>query len=465
MVPFDASTTPVCNGPVTYHFRDNTPSAVKWEWDFNHYFDPPQIASTLPSPDHDYPSDGSFPVWLRVTNAEGCSNSITQSVLVSTPHISIMTTGAAGVNSCEEPITQTFAANTNTPLTAYLWTFGDGTSSTEPSPTHTFTDPGRYTVSLQYTTTEGCQGAVTNTNYISIWKKNTYDFKASATNVCGSTEIIFDAAPNDPNVIYWSWDFGDNSDYIPTWPHTAHTYTKPGIYTVKLYISGVACSAVVTKEQYITVQDLTAKISGLTNTCDGLRGEVTFTQESTNALNLTWDFGDGTKLNIGPDQLTVKHVYKKNGSYPVQLTATNGQCTQTAQTTAYVLLKQKPALTPLSTQVCINEPAPIQISGLETNPSPYPYAYPYNLQKLIYPDGSPFDGSRMDNWNYDGSQYSGSIYNFNRTEETMQAIVISSFFNCPDTSNFITVKIKGAGGTPGFEVASNNACYSVTGSI
>ncbi|HVU85649.1 MAG TPA: PKD domain-containing protein, partial [Puia sp.] len=301
---------------------------------------------------------------------------------------------------------------------------------------------------------------VSRSNYISIWKKNSYDFKASATDVCGNTVIFFDAAPEDPEMIYWSWDFGDNAGYIPTGPHITHTYASPGIYTVKLYITGVACSSVVTKEQYITVEDLSTKISGLTNTCNGSRGEVSFTQESVNALGLVWDFGDGATLNTGPDQLTVKHEYKKSGSYPVKLTASNGQCTQTYQTTAYVLLKQDPVLTARSTQVCINDQVPIQISGLETNPSPFPYSYPYNLQKLIYPDGTSFDGSRNDNWLYDGSQYNGSLYGFQREEETVRAIVIPSFFNCPDTSNFITVKIKGSGATAGFETSSDNACFS-----
>jgi gliding motility-associated-like protein len=214
----------------------------------------------------------------------------------------------------------------------------------------------------------------------------------------------------------------------------------------------------VTKENYITVLDFFAKISDISNSCEGTHGEVSFTQTSRNAVSLTWDFGDGSTLVTGPDQLTVKHIYKQTGSYNVTLTASNGQCSQTDYNKAYVLLKQKPVFTASAKEVCPNEQIQIDVSGLAYNPQPFPYSNPYNII-LRYADGTVFDGSASGNWNYGGNEYSGSIYNFNRSDETVQAIAISSYFNCNDTSNFVTVKIKGAGATAKFEVA-DNSCYS-----
>ena len=53
-------------------------------------------------------------------------------------------------NGCrgEGPLALTFAAITSSPVQVYLWQFGDGATSTEPSPSHTYTSPGSYTVSL-----------------------------------------------------------------------------------------------------------------------------------------------------------------------------------------------------------------------------------------------------------------------------------------------------------------------------
>jgi len=454
----DATATAKCNGITSYQFADHTAGAVKWEWDFNHRYDPPNISSNLQSPVYTFEPGGFYPVLLRVTNAAGCSSNFTRNIATPVYYVNIVTTGNAGLTSCEDPLTETFAANTNQVLTAYEWNFGDGESSTEASPTHTYTKPGRYTVSLQYTTQEGCTGRVSNPGYISIYPKVDYDFAASATTVCGTTQILFNASPDNPDVINWSWDFGDNAGYGPSGPNYYHSYSQAGTYTVKLYIWGV-CQAVVTKENYITVVDLFAKISNISNSCEGTHGEVSFTQTARNAVSLTWNFGDGSTLTTGPDQLTVKHIYKQTGSYNVTLTASNNQCSQTDYNKAYVLLKQKPVLTASASIVCPNEPVPVDVSGLAYNPQPFPYSNPYNIV-LRYADGTPFDGSTSGYWNYGGNEYNGSIYNFNRSDETVQAIAISSYFNCSDSSNFVTVKVKSAGATAGFEVHGNNSCYT-----
>lgn len=457
---FDAVGQSGCGNTADYQFSDHTAGAVQWQWDFDHRYDPPQIGSTAQSPAHTYYAAGNFNVWLRVTNAGGCSSIFNQLVQIPLKYAAIMTTGNVSLNSCAEPITQTFSANTNQDITDYNWTFSDGQSSTEASPTHTFTDIGRYTVTLNYKTREGCTGTITNTNYITIYPRLKLDFSANPLSVCGDSYVFFTALPNDPNVISWHWEYGDGSGSYAVGSTAFHNYGEAGIYTIKLYAAGPACDTVITKENYITVQDLKTRITDVSNSCEGDRGEVTFTQTSEHATSLNWDFGDGITLKTGPGQLTVRHIYKKSGSYPVQMTAANDECSQTAQTTAYVLLKQNPVLSASPAEVCINEPVTISITGLGANPTPFPYSYPYNIQKLAYPDGTPFDGSRSDNWYYPGTQYTGSIYGFNRAEEKLQAIVISSYFNCLDSSNFITVKIKGAGATAAFEQAGDNLCYS-----
>lgn len=452
---FDAVPTSRCS-KVSYQFSDHTPGAVKWEWDFDHRYDPPQIGSTMQSPGFVYSNDiyAYHPVWVRVTNADGCSSSIIQAVEIHGPFVTLETDGPT--SSCADPITEHFSTYTNQVLTSYLWDFGDGHTSAEATPTHTFTGVGRYTVTLNYTTQEGCKNSVVNSNYITIAPKPDFDFKASAATVCGRTQILFDATPNDPYMIYWSWDFGDNQPYEPTGPNYFHTYENPGTYSVKLYISGI-CNATVEKDNYIVVQDLFPKISAFSNTCDGSRGEVSFSQTSNNASSVIWDFGDGTTLSTPPDQHSVNHEYKKTGAYAVVLTASNAQCTQTDRTTVYVLLKQKPVLSASEAIACTSDNVPIQIAGLETNPQPFSYAYPYNVIKLEYPDGTPFDGNRYDTYTGWQNTYNGSVNSFRQSDETFQAIVMSSYFNCTDTSNFVSLKIKGA--IPGFEVIADNLCY------
>jgi PKD repeat protein len=52
--------------------------------------------------------------------------------------------------------------------TSWEWDFGDGSTSTKQNPSHTYTEPGTYTVSLTVT---GYEGSDTNTkaDYIKVW--------------------------------------------------------------------------------------------------------------------------------------------------------------------------------------------------------------------------------------------------------------------------------------------------------
>ena len=52
---------------------------------------------------------------------------------------------------------------------------------------------------------------------------------------------------------------------------------------------------------------------------------VTFTNNSTNADQFRWDFGDGTSSTTGIQEKTVIHEYSKAGTYSATLTAFSGE--------------------------------------------------------------------------------------------------------------------------------------------
>ena len=66
------------------------------------------------------------------------------------------------------PLTVSFTDQSTGSITSWEWDFGDGSTSTMQNPTHTYTDPGTYTVSLTVT---GPEGSDTNTkaDYIKAW--------------------------------------------------------------------------------------------------------------------------------------------------------------------------------------------------------------------------------------------------------------------------------------------------------
>jgi len=73
---------------------------------------------------------------------------------------------AARFNSKTNNLLVTFANRTAGDYNQLTWNFGDGTTSQEANPTHTYTSAGTYQFSLTVTTPEGCQSTTTAKVYV-----------------------------------------------------------------------------------------------------------------------------------------------------------------------------------------------------------------------------------------------------------------------------------------------------------
>jgi PKD repeat protein len=117
------------------------------------------------------------------------------------------------------------------------------------------------------------------------------------------------------------WDFGDQTA-VKTAEQAEHTYSKPGVYQVKLKVIN-SLGSVIEKTWSIQVRPFTIE-NGAT-VAPG-RGPIPLTifyeanpvilGTEPNSIQYLWHFGDGavSKLPSG------EHVYRKVGDYPVQLT-------------------------------------------------------------------------------------------------------------------------------------------------
>jgi serine protease AprX len=133
---------------------------------------------------------------------------------------------------------------------SWLWDFGDGNTSTDQNPIHTYSTAGKYTVGL---TVENAAGSNTETKseYINVTKKvPTADFSASATSGKAPLKVQFtDRSTGSPTS--WKWSFGDGSS--STQKNPKHTYSKAGKYAVSLTVKCSAGSDTKNVPGYITV--------------------------------------------------------------------------------------------------------------------------------------------------------------------------------------------------------------------
>lgn len=161
--------------------------------------------------------------------------------------------------------------------TSWLWSFGDGSTSTSQNPTHVYATPGTYTVSLVATNVDGSDEHVED-DYVEALpilaavfnvRPNRGDFPFAA--------IMLDISSSGDSDVY-DWNFGDGSTHSTTNGDVAHTFAEPGVYVVTLTITrGMETS---TFTQTITVLGLRkprvawnnlaaiADGDGVTITCD-----------------------------------------------------------------------------------------------------------------------------------------------------------------------------------------------------
>lgn len=157
------------------------------------------------------------------------------------------------------PLEVTFT-NTSTDATVYSWSFGDGVISTEVSPTHTYTQPGDYTVSL-IASNGVLSDTLTKANYIEVnWPSPKADFSATPRDGVDPLTVIF--TDKSENAQTWLWNFGDGSNSIEQ--HPTHIY-KRGSYSVSLLITNPSNNDFIEKQNFINVDPngLAEKLNGI----------------------------------------------------------------------------------------------------------------------------------------------------------------------------------------------------------
>ena len=219
----------------------------------------------------------------------------------------------------------TNSTTTNGSAPTYLWNFGDGTTSTETSPNHTYSTTGSYTVTLVATDPiSGCTDSHQQSVNIFSFVEDENIITANITSGCSPLTVDFSAniagkLSSNYEILNFLWDFNNDGtpDDTTNTSNVQYTYTKPGIYSVNLQISGNGCNFSSTKTNFIHALGPAVDFSSPKPVCSGL--PVLFTNKSTQPAGGTissyeWNFGDGTKSSTGNE-----HSYIKDTTYTVSL--------------------------------------------------------------------------------------------------------------------------------------------------
>ncbi|HEX3933107.1 MAG TPA: PKD domain-containing protein, partial [Puia sp.] len=163
----DFSAYPSTSGcsPLTVHFTDqSTNKPIYWSWDFGN-----GGVSSAQNPTTTYRTPGTYTVKLIVRNTSG-SDVVEKDGYISvypgpTPQFSSNLTLACAPAAIQF-VDQSGPGQGN--ITSWAWTLGDGSTSNQQNPAHTYPQTGYYNVSLSVTNSSGCSNSISQSRYIRV---------------------------------------------------------------------------------------------------------------------------------------------------------------------------------------------------------------------------------------------------------------------------------------------------------
>lgn len=299
--------------PLNVKFADkSTGKPSSWAWDFGD-----GDISSDQHPAHTYKSAGIFSVTLTISAACGTDilrlTNFINAIMIPAPVAEFMANPNTGFAPLEVQFTN---VSTGDP-TSFAWKFGDGGSSSDESPVHTYKSAGFFTVSLLVSNQSGAD-IETKTNLIIIQSgvPPVAEFQASPLTGFAPLKVEF-TDKSEGNIANWVWSSGDG--VTDTRQNHVHEYLSPGFYNVKLIISGEDGSGLENKVNLITILEGEGVTAAFT--AEPLAGNLPFTVHffdisSGEIANHTWEFGDG---DTSTDKNPV-HTYNTQGFFNVSLT-------------------------------------------------------------------------------------------------------------------------------------------------
>lgn len=307
---FQVINTAACLEGNVFSFVNTSINAVNYLWDFGD-----GTTSGLQNPTHSYLSQGDYTVKLISYDSYGCPNINIKDSYIHVKANPVAEFTANTTVGCNLNQSITFTSATPS-VNGWLWNFGDGSTSTLHHPSHVYTAPGTYSVSLAATTANGCSNSITMDDYISVVAPQLPAFSSTTTAGCLTQQIVF--TNNSVNSVEWLWNFGDGT--TATDENPTHIYQNSGNFAVSLTITtDNNCVYSKTKNNYINIANNAVSQFIVSNPGGCAPVNVYFTNQSTNAATQLWDFGDGTTSAVK----NPLHSYFTNGVYTVTLHSYN----------------------------------------------------------------------------------------------------------------------------------------------
>ncbi len=352
---FGFITNTQCSPAVATFGNISSSNTNTYFWDLG---DTSYTNQAVPNP-HTY-TTGNTPTDFQITltASNGCGSDTSVKTLHLNPNYVQALFTPSTIQACAPAIIN--FSNFSNIQTAASWTFGDGNVSSMINPTHVYSNPGSYQVSLIVTDNCGIDTAITT---IQVGTPPVMNFSMAKDTICQFEQIQLTNLT--ANVANLQWNFGDGTQ--SNLASLSHQFLTSGNLTITLIGEAIntQCTDTVTKSivVYPSAQ------AGITvNNPDGCYPlSVQFQNTTTNGQYYEWDFDDGNNsISCEPS-----HIFSQPGNYNVKLIANNYyNCADTTYTIIKAYPRPTAAFSFTNTTPC-SYPAQIQFTNTSTGANGY----------------------------------------------------------------------------------------------
>jgi PKD repeat protein len=271
---------------------------------------------------HTYTSSGSSTVVVTVTDADGGQATSNQTINVATP-LGVSFSYSPSSPTVSQAVSFTATTSGGVGTSDFIWSFGDGSSSTANPAAHTYTSSGLFKVTVTATDTDGVRATLSQTITVASALSASFAYSPSSPQV-GQSVSFSGSASGGTSPYSYSWSFGDGSN--GTSSSASHTYSSAGSFTVTLTVkdSGSARQTA-TSQQSIAVSSPPPTLSTIfaySPSSPQAGQQVSFNASAiggASPYSFSWNFGDNSSSTGNP----TTHIFTAAGSFLVSVTTTD----------------------------------------------------------------------------------------------------------------------------------------------
>jgi gliding motility-associated-like protein len=317
---FNSPDTNACLGKSAQFFNSSSGGApISYSWDFGDL-----STSSTANPTHTYAANGKYTVRLIATDASGCQDTSNQAQYIDVSSV----TAKFGVSDTSLPCAPATVSffDSSVSASSYLWSFGNGGTSSIVNPTAIYFTSGTFTARLIAINSKGCRDTAQRSIVIGPGPTGTFSYSPKAG--CSPLTVTFVSSTSNSDSMMFDFGNGVVIKAAGTTTSLNYNYVQPGRYRPTLILTDtLGCMSFIQGVDTVKVTKAYAGFSySATNgkSCVGVPIQFNDTSSATLSTisSRSWNFGDGgTSTSNSP-----LHTYATAGTYQVKLfvTTANG---------------------------------------------------------------------------------------------------------------------------------------------